>query len=739
MPLRSFTPAELSLTERKRLEQPLLVMVWLGVVMFALAEGQLFYLAAGTIVVGVNLVAVRQGKEVSLQRLFVNLAVLGATGVLALELVARDLPPLLALGHYLILIQLCKLFEQKRNRDYAQMIALSLPTVVAAGIVTQGLWFAALLVVYLVLAARVTMIFTLKRGLDAAASARLPVEAGPLPPDRVAWNVIRDWPRSALRRRLVLVLAIMAATTATTFFLVPRTRAGPGPFSGQAGMVGRDLDQGVRLGDVDRVYLSDKVVMHVQADGPGTDVPPLYLRGAAYQHYEDSRWTQGGEARWGAPFESAGPRPQNDPRGRVVQRISMRPGLLPVIYAVYPAVRVETEAGHVRHNGLLSAQIVANERGEGPARYTATSWPRPLNRRQRQYLASLRRVSGRRFATALPEVEVSPRVRELARQWCADLLGEGQDVSDLAIAGRIARRLRRDYGYTLDLSGAEPDRDGVEDFLFHTRRGHCEYFASAMAVMCNALDVRARLAVGYLADERDDLTGQYVVRERDAHAWVEVFTPETDWVTFDPTPAAPPGEPPSGLWQRVKGLWGALQFAWYDRVVGFDAELQKAMGRWLWNQAADAGDVIGAAFAHLEQSIYGLLAHGYVDRVVVALAALLVMAATAIVLLLALRLLRFRARRQRRRGDPQLEAHRRLRCIRELLDDLERRGLPRRSDWTLRRRALEAAERFHLSADVLGDLVALHYRLRWGGEVPTEDDLRAAEDSVRNLRRRLAA
>ncbi|MGC9453457.1 MAG: transglutaminase TgpA family protein [Phycisphaerae bacterium] len=739
MPLRSFTPAELSLTERKRLEQPLLVMIWLGVVMFALAEGQLFYLLAGTLVVGVNILAVRSGKEVSLQRLFVNLAVLGATGVLFLEVFLRDLPALRALGHYLILIQLCKLFERKRNRDYAQMLALSLTTVVAAGLISRHLWFAVALAAYLVLAARVIMIFTLKRGLDAAAAARLPVEAAPLPPDRVAWNVIRHWPGSALRRRLLLVLVIIAATSVVTFLLVPRTSAGPGLPPEQSGTTGPFTDQDLRIGDEREIYLSSQVVMRVHVEGAAVEAPSLYLRGAVYDRYADSRWTQGPQTRWAAPLSTVGPPPTDDPRGAVVQKVSMHPSLLPVVYATYPAVSVETDAGQVRHNPLLSAQIMADDRGNGPVRYTATSWPRPLNPRQKKYLANLRAAAGERLATGSEDIKVPPRVRELAQSWFADLAEQEEDPSDATTAGYFARRLRREYEYTLSLPEIEPGQDALEEFLFRTRRGHCEYFATALAVMCNAVDVRARLAVGFLADERDALTGQYVVRERDAHAWVEVFTPETDWEVFDATPGGVGVQPPEGWGGRLQGFWSSLQFAWYDRVIGFDSEVQKALAKRLWHLAADAGDAISAAFNRLGHSIHSLLAFGYVDRVVVIFLGVLAGTAGIVLGILLTRIVLDRLAARRRRADPLLLAQGRLECIPELLAELEDRGLPRRTDWTLRRRALAAARRFNLSAVTLLGLTEVYYGLRWGGHVPDEEAVRDAELAVRAIRRQLSA
>ncbi|KKN45112.1 hypothetical protein LCGC14_0686140, partial [marine sediment metagenome] len=126
--------------------------------------------------------------------------------------------------------------------------------------------------------------------------------------------------------------------------------------------------------------------------------------------------------------------------------------------------------------------------------------------------------------TQLPP-HAEQRIRDLAKLWCKDLLQQRRDNPDrreelnLAIAHRIKNKLQAEYGYTLDLSESDPSRDGVEDFLFYLRRGHCEYFASALAVMSGLLGVPARVATGYLMDEYDAGTGEFIIRERDAHAW----------------------------------------------------------------------------------------------------------------------------------------------------------------------------------------------------------------------------
>jgi hypothetical protein len=111
--------------------------------------------------------------------------------------------------------------------------------------------------------------------------------------------------------------------------------------------------------------------------------------------------------------------------------------------------------------------------------------------------------------------------------------------------------------YSLNINAPPQGADGVDYFLFEQRVGYCQYFASAMVVMLRSIEIPARLVVGYSGGELDEGNGVYIVRERNSHAWAEVYFPQYGWVEFDPTPGSgqttgPPimgsqlGLPPSG-------------------------------------------------------------------------------------------------------------------------------------------------------------------------------------------------
>jgi hypothetical protein len=121
--------------------------------------------------------------------------------------------------------------------------------------------------------------------------------------------------------------------------------------------------------------------------------------------------------------------------------------------------------------------------------------------------------------------------------------------------------------------------DPLSDFLFNVKQGHCEYFATAMAVMLRTQGVATRVVNGFLPGEYNEAAGAFTVRQSDAHSWVEVYFPQTNsWVTFDPTPSA-------GRTSRErKGLAGALskysealELLWFQYVVGYDKQEQRSL------------------------------------------------------------------------------------------------------------------------------------------------------------------
>ena len=179
---------------------------------------------------------------------------------------------------------------------------------------------------------------------------------------------------------------------------------------------------------------------------------------------------------------------------------------------------------------------------------------------------------------ALPPVE--PRVISLARE----IAGAAKDDAKRAIL--LLQFFRDDFQYSLT-PGDPGDADPLSRFLFDTRTGHCEYFASSLAVMLRAVGIPSLVVNGYLDGEWNPYGEYLVIRQSDAHSWVEAWI-DGEWQILDPTPAtaAVPG-PGFSEWQA---MLDAYRMRWYRYVINYTFRDQmniafsiRGSARWAWN------------------------------------------------------------------------------------------------------------------------------------------------------------
>lgn len=195
----------------------------------------------------------------------------------------------------------------------------------------------------------------------------------------------------------------------------------------------------------------------------------------------------------------------------------------------------------------------------------------------------------KRADTALPE-ERNPRTLGLAKELRA------QAGSDAAFVRAVLTKFRREeYVYTL-----EPPRlqaNAVDDFLFNTRQGFCEHFASAFTVLARAAGIPARVVTGYQGGEYNPMSGYLVVRQSDAHAWSEVWLEGRGWIRVDPTAAVAPERIERGLdaalpeeesvpgralrrnalLSQLRLAWDAANTFWNNQVVDFGEAQQRRL------------------------------------------------------------------------------------------------------------------------------------------------------------------
>jgi transglutaminase-like putative cysteine protease len=383
---------------------------------------------------------------------------------------------------------------------------------------------------------------------------------------RVHAGVAGDTSRDVLVRTGVLLLQALPLAV-LLFVLFPRL---PGPFWGlaTADSARTGLGDEMTPGDISDLSVSGEVAFRVRFAGEAPPPGLRYWRGPVLNEFDGRSWRR---AR-----AQAFPQQEVIYRGEPVDyQITLEPTDRPWILALdIPAQWPEQEAFRTH-----DFQLVAPRRLTEVSSFRLRSYPR--------FVAGTELpVSLRRKGLQLP-AEGNP----LSRQLGAELARRHGDPLSIA-AGMLAMFRAQPFVYTL-----EPPKlaeNAMDEFLFETRRGFCEHYASAFTLVMRAAGVPARVVTGYQGGDQNPLGGYLIVRQSDAHAWSEIWIEGQGWVRVDPTAAVAPEriergligamgelEPVPGrlreasnLWLQVELAWDTLNDRWNEHVVRFDAARQ---------------------------------------------------------------------------------------------------------------------------------------------------------------------
>jgi len=344
--------------------------------------------------------------------------------------------------------------------------------------------------------------------------------------------------------RMAVAIAVIAAVTVVAFGPTITDRLGrhvwPGLAPSLGGFIGApsSLRANNRLDMTQRPRLSDRVVFTV--DAPRAS----FWRGQTYDRWNGHDWTQSdqGSVRLAPNRGPIALTPDPDDtgafRGRPMrQTFRLESGFSDVVFAAPSPVEIETDKVIESHADGTATVYGGFGRG---ATYTVTSRSLPVT-------AALLRAADR---AAVPESVLSRFARPAPTTDEVNALAQRITASAPTTYDRI-RAIEAWLGahvkYSLNAPLSPANVDVVDYFLFHSRVGWCEQVASSLVVMARSVGIPARLATGFVPGHRDALSGQFVVRERDAHAWAEIYFPGVGWQPFDPTASVPlAGDAPSG-------------------------------------------------------------------------------------------------------------------------------------------------------------------------------------------------
>jgi transglutaminase-like putative cysteine protease len=376
----------------------------------------------------------------------------------------------------------------------------------------------------------------------------------------------------SLPRALLPGLALLAAAVPLAllaFALVPRLSSplwgAPNRTEARTG-----LSDQMSPGDFVELLNDERPAMRVTFDGPPPPPEQRYFRAYVMWAYDGRTWEHvqlrlaDGRARPLEPLEA-----------RVTTGYQV--DLEPTDRTVLPALGMPMEApGDARLSP--NREVFSDKPVREPLHYA-------LRSALYYHLQPKLPEAARRFALRLPQ-GLNPRTHALAAQWRARRAGDDQAIVDDALA------LFHDGAFRYTMSPAPLGRNAVDDFLFGTREGFCEHYASSFTVLMRAAGIPARVVTGYQGGYWNPLGNYLLVRQSDAHAWSEVWLEGRGWTRVDPTAAVRPERVSQGAaaaagdqlgWVQTSWLaslrnqWDVVNHWWTQGVIGFDALRQRGL------------------------------------------------------------------------------------------------------------------------------------------------------------------
>lgn len=660
----------------------------------------------------------------------------GVLGFLGVQLVRGVFDgPILALAmEFTAFLQLSRLMNRRGARDYQQIAVLAFLHLIAATVLSTELTYGVVFLGFVIVTPWMLALSHLRREIEGNYPGASPTEG----------RAVADVRRVLASRRVVgprflvgtaaLALPIFVLT-AGIFLFFPRVGLGLLTFGRGRSQRVAGFGNSVDLSGFGTIRDDPTVVLRV-SPLPGTPRPRpprlgLRLRGTSFDRYDGHRWTRSlSGVRSVGHLEDVYPLSRHpEARRDVPLRIVLEPLDEPVLFLPPGTVAVSVAPRNV--SGLSRGRELRVSAGMD-LRYADGDDVGLV------YVAHLSRdpaeatLPAPSDAERLAYLDVPPQHERVVA--LAATLTRGATTAREK-AERLTRYLRDDgrFSYTLDL--ADPgDAPPLQAFLFRTKAGHCEFFATALAVLLRASGVPARNVTGFLGGRYNGYGDYYAVRQGDAHSWVEAWLGDADgWVTFDPTPPrrAELG-PQDGALSGLEALFDALRTRWTTRVVGYDLDAQVALFRNLARLfTGGSGDEHPRQHRGLDASDSVHRAHpaSRTPWLVAALAALLVA-------LIVSRVIRARGASSAAQKRPLLTAQRdALALYRDLERALSAAGRARPPSTTPLEHAEALSAEGFVAADATRAITDAYLRARFGAEPLDAGTLAALRERLREVKR----
>lgn len=434
----------------------------------------------------------------------------------------------------LLFLQSLKFLEEKKFRDYMQIYLISVFILAGSTLISFNIIFLVYLFIYILLL-NTSIIFLTYYSQDKEITLS----------ERVLIRIF-------LKTSLIPLLAI--PFTALFFIILPRTDFPLFGFLNKEAKAKTGFSENVRLGEVSEIQEDNSVIFRAKTKKLKDEL--LYWRGIALNFFDGKTWIS--------------------TKTKKIQEEIILKGL-PVVQIIY----LEPYGDRYLF-GLDKPYDINYQYGfTKPSKSENLTFNLPIpvvSRIKYRVISILTEVIpeknvDRELYLQLPQ-NISSKIKTLA----FSLKGK----TDEETADKILKFLR--YGdYRYSLKDLPVSQNPLEDFLFNYKYGNCEYFASSMAVLLRLNGIPSRLVAGYRGGIYNEAGGYYLVRQGDAHVWVEVFIRDKGWVRYDPTPPSSYFFKKKSVLSKLELIFETINYYYINFVLNYDLKKQIALVKGISN------------------------------------------------------------------------------------------------------------------------------------------------------------
>ncbi len=436
-----------------------------------------------------------------------------------------------ASARFLSILIILRLIDLRGTRDYLILFILNFFQLLAAASSTASPLFFLILFLYVVSIIWGMAIFTLKREWDNRGFS--------------GTEMPKDILRGTFFIGTVGLTIVSIVITLSIFFLIPRMGLGFFDKRNLNIIKMSGFSEEIMLGSIGSIKEDRTIVMRVEIEGSNTPPQPLYFRGITLDLYDGYSWKQTIKDRITLVKDKSGLFSVKPSKkiGLLKQNVLLEPIDTNIIFTAFRGIAVEGRFSNIMVDpaGSFYMRAPSFSRFE----YTAYSiLPEGLINRSYNSIDSATFTTNDTdiildkpgdYKGVLDKYLQLPEDSDSLKGLLQGLVDK--DDHPFRKAKAIEGYLKKNYRYTLNpkyKEGVEP----LEDFLFFSKEGYCEQFATAMAILLRTAGIPSRVVTGFLSGEWNRFGSYLIVRQKDAHSWVETFLPGTGWVLFDPTPQA---------------------------------------------------------------------------------------------------------------------------------------------------------------------------------------------------------